>query len=72
MGIEMKLKIEIEMDNDAFQGDPGGEVERILKTVSVRLDRHFGYAPDKEFSCGVMDANGNTVGRVELDGVSDG
>ncbi len=63
----MKLKIEIEMDNDAFQDDPGGEVERILKTVSGRLDRHFGHAPDKEVYFGIEDFNGKLVGGVELE-----
>jgi len=61
----MKVTIEIDLDNAAFEDDPG-ELGRILKYASGKLDRHLGYAPDAEFSRALMDINGNTVGMVRI------
>lgn len=55
----MRLKLEIELDNAAFEDDVEEEVLRILSTVRVR---------DGQI---LRDINGNKVGKVELDGQGD-
>lgn len=57
----MRLIIEIEMDNAAFEDDPGAEVVRILRTVPQKVDWRGAN------SAKLRDSNGNTVGfaRVE-------
>ena len=61
----MRLSIEIDMDNAAFEDDPG-ELGRILRDGSERVDLHLEHAPDTTFSCKLRDINGNTVGSVSL------
>ena len=57
----MKAKIEINLDNDAFQPSAGPELARILRNLAQDLDDY----PDA-FGIGVMDVNGNTVGNFEI------
>lgn len=52
----MKLRIEIDMKNDAFVQDLGYELDVILDTVAYRVS-----VGRRQGSC--MDSNGNTVGH---------
>jgi hypothetical protein len=57
----MKLKIEIEMENAAFDGDEAGpEASRILTELAERLN--FRNLEDVEGN--LRDVNGNKVGKV--------
>jgi hypothetical protein len=63
----MKVTIEINMDNSAFEDQL--ELERILKELSENLDSHDIVASlkndkDAEFSQGIFDSNGNRVGEI--------
>lgn len=66
----MKVVIEIECDNAAFEDDFGAELSHILSTVPLRVlhQRHRpGSACDAtEWSDKLLDSNGNTVGKVEV------
>ena len=55
----MEFKMNIEMDNDAFTGDPAREVARILRNVAERFS-------GGEYAGTVRDANGNRVGSFEI------
>jgi hypothetical protein len=55
----MKLKLEIEMDNDAFQTPPNVEIARILTKASERVLNYGFTFKDK---VNLMDSNGNKVG----------
>lgn len=60
----MKLKIEIRMDNAAFQdGNNGPECARILTKLAQRVE-YRDLTPDD--SWGLVDSNGNTVGKAEV------
>jgi hypothetical protein len=54
----MKLKIEINMDNDAMLNDPKGEVVRMIK-LAVRQT-------ELKKSCNLHDINGQIVGKMEV------
>ena len=62
----MKLKIEIELDNAAFDGrNKGPEAARILERTAKQLRENGnlkGYA-----GCKLRDENGNTVGFVDIE-----
>ena len=62
----MKAKIEINLDNDAFQPSAGPELARILRNLANDLDEH----PD---ACEivVVDINGNSVGHFEIEQIED-
>ena len=59
----MRITIEINCDNAAFEDDPAQEVKRILSNLSLRFDEMFtlpvGLIP-------LLDTNGNTVGSAEM------
>ena len=57
----MKLRIEIEMDNAAFEHAPGEEAGRILADVAEHL-RVDGPRYDR----GLQDSNGNRVGFIKV------
>ena len=68
----MKLTIEIEMGNAAFQDDPTLELSRIMETVAGKISRQL----QREDGCicvaleiddKLLDRNGNTVGFVKLE-----
>ncbi len=61
----MKLSISIDMDNAAFEDDPG-ELGRILKTAGDKIEAHLGRTPDESFYCRLLDINGNRVGSASL------
>lgn len=55
----MRLKIEINMDNAAFEIYPEREINRILKKISLEIMAEETYG-----NC--MDINGNKVGYYEM------
>lgn len=60
----MKITIEIDCGNAAFDedaGGPGEEVSRILNKAAKRLREHGPH------SFGLMDFNGNNVGSVSVE-----
>lgn len=57
----MEFKLEINMDNAAFEV-PEYELVRILKAVSAKIDSR-GLAVGKEK---ILDVNGNSVGHYEV------
>lgn len=61
----MKLKLEITMENAAFDGDPAHEAARILKEAAFKINN----APIGNFhedGVPLMDGNGNRVGFVAI------
>ncbi len=62
----MKAKIEINLDNDAFQPSAGPELARILRRLAIDLDEH----PDA-YEIVVADINGNSVGHFEIEQIED-
>lgn len=63
----MKIKIEIECDNAAFEDNGmGAEVGRILRKIGAELDAVIanGYGQD---GLPLRDSNGNVVGEYRLD-----
>lgn len=54
------LRIEIATDNAAFEGNYTAEAARILREIAGRIERGSHSGP-------IRDANGNTVGRYELE-----
>ncbi len=57
----MKLVIEINLDNEAFEDGEVGEVARILSDLGGRLDA---MSPGVLHS--LLDVNGNRVGSAEI------
>jgi len=55
----VKLKIEIDLDNAAFQDDLRAEVADILRQLAHRLRL-------KPLTMKLLDSNGNTVGKAEI------
>lgn len=60
----MRIRIELECDNSAFEGTPAREVSRILKNLA-RSAENGGLAELDGKK--LMDINGNSVGRVEIE-----
>jgi hypothetical protein len=56
------FRLQITTDNDAFSGDPGPELARILRRVAKDVDEQG----DTQGVC--MDMNGNRVGSFRLTG----
>ena len=54
----MKLKIEIDMDNDALKRDPIGEVMRMIK-LGIRQT-------ELKKDCTLYDINGQEVGKLQV------
>lgn len=60
----MKIRIEICMDNDAFQADNrGGEVARILRKLANSVEGEHCNEGDITH---LIDLNGNKVGEAEV------
>lgn len=57
----MKIKIEFDTDNAAFEEDPKYELRRVLQLVTERLCER----PGRKTSGVILDANGNKVGTYE-------
>lgn len=67
----MKIRIEIDCDNAAFEHDTIGEVERILRGIGPKLRDQMGRAPGclctaPESADKLKDRNGNTVGTLTI------
>ena len=58
----MKIRIEIETGNAAFDYDVGGEVARILRKLADRVVK----TPVVEGPIKLLDINGNTVGAMTV------
>lgn len=56
----MRLIVEIEMDNAAFEDDPREEVEAVLLRMLRKIDLI------EADSVKLRDSNGNTVGTAEV------
>lgn len=56
----MKLRIEIDLENAAFEDDPGAEIRCILRNVPRRLTL------TEVDSVKLRDSNGNRVGSAEV------
>ena len=61
----MELTIRITCDNAAFEDDPIGEIERVLKQLVFRLGEDR-YASERGTSGKLLDSNGYPVGDFEL------
>lgn len=61
----MKLKIEIVMDNAAFEPSSGAEVARILREFSEGVE-HSSFKDNIGADMPLRDINGNTVGRAKV------
>ncbi len=61
----MQLTIRITCDNPAFEDDPIGEIERVLKQLVFRLGEDR-YASQRGASGELFDSNGNSVGDFVL------
>jgi len=61
----MKLKIEIEMDNDAFVNYRAGETARILR---VLVDKIMEEGIGDGYEWNLRDHNGNRVGKAQVKG----
>lgn len=66
----MKVTIEINCDNAAFEDDPSLEVARILKDVCKKIDGHPNFSDG--FSTALFDINGNEVGYLSVKEEQDG
>lgn len=60
----MQITITIQTDNAAFEGLPLDEVARILRDLAMRM---AGNDPANFQQVRLLDANGNTCGKVEID-----
>lgn len=60
----MKLAINIDLDNDAFQPEAGEEVARILRDAADRCERLGNLFDD--LRANLRDVNGNTVGALTV------
>jgi len=63
-----KLKLEIEVENDAFGAiggvERGAELKRILEVAAAKIE-HFGLMFGESFD--LRDINGNAVGSVKYE-----
>jgi hypothetical protein len=59
----MKLKLEIKMDNAAFEDHPGSEVARILRDFADTIEEVPMPVGSSE---SLRDINGNTVGQAKI------
>ena len=60
----MKVKIEINMDNEVFEENSFGEVSRILKDLISSIEQDS--KDDYVFKKNLFDVNGNKVGLYKV------
>ncbi len=63
----MKLKIEIDLDNAAFEDDAGLEVGGLLHRVARKAESAGQDLLDPLWRCAIMDSNGNKVGEATVE-----
>ncbi|MGH9238790.1 MAG: hypothetical protein ACRD3G_12195 [Vicinamibacterales bacterium] len=61
----MRLRILIDMDNDAFHPEPGPEIARILRQLADAADREL-ITNNAGQVCVLRDVNGNHCGDVKV------
>jgi hypothetical protein len=59
----MKLRVTIQLDNEAFQPEAGSQVSRILRNLADSYDGRD-LLPGETFK--LFDINGNHVGKAEV------
>jgi hypothetical protein len=64
----MKFKLEITLDNAAFDPDPGLEVAGLLSKVAHKAEYAGEDLKDSLWRCAIVDTNGNRVGYAEVEG----
>jgi len=57
-----KIKIEIDLENDAFAENPGAEAAKILSEIALHL-ANVGITPRRYLTAPIRDTNGNTCGK---------
>ncbi len=60
----MKFTLTIELGNDAMQ--TRSDIEEALRKLGQNL-RHMSDPPEAGDGCGIMDLNGNRVGRWDIE-----
>lgn len=60
----MKLKIEITMDNAAFENGQGAEAARILRLLAEQIEESNAMSPGLWST--LLDLNGNHVGQARV------
>ena len=65
----MKITVEFDTDNAAFDGDPVPEVHRILDRAKHQIADYLSYwqEGDGEAKTALRDINGNKVGTVKVE-----
>lgn len=61
----MKAKLEMRMNDSAFEQNPGAEAARILRELAARVEQDNGDVKPG-FIYTIRDANGNRVGIFEI------
>lgn len=61
----MDLRINIEIDNHAFEEDPTHETSKILKILAKKIEQSRSF-PLSGWTTRVRDTNGNTVGSASV------
>jgi hypothetical protein len=60
----MKLRIEIVMENEAFEPENGVELARILRNVAAKIEGRGHVLRGTQVIC--LDINGNRVGHAKV------
>jgi len=61
-GNSMKIQIEVDTDNAAFEDDP----EELFRVLAVAAEQSYNIVHGRETSGVLRDINGNTVGHVHI------
>ncbi len=62
----MKARIDIAMDNAAFEPSPSGELSRILFGLSKRVAAEGAALAVDKMKLPIVDSNGNKVGKLTI------
>ena len=66
----MQITITIDLDNAAFDPNPGDELARVFKHMAAvvkGISEFESYVGRGSELCNVRDANGNTIGNVTIE-----
>jgi hypothetical protein len=63
----MVLRIDINMDNAAFCGDPATEASNVLRQAALWMRKHAGWSPDTlmGMKTDLIDFDGKVVGQAK-------